>query len=69
MDLVQQTKNKTMEKKLSITVIGLFLYFIFSYIFNFIKFVRCDFEPSYKEEIIYALGVFVPPLNFLTVWY
>lgn len=69
MDLVQQTKNKTMEKKLSITVIGLFLYFIFSYIFNFIKFVRCDFEPSYKEEIIYSLGVFVPPLNFLTVWY
>ena len=69
MVLVQQTKNKTMKKNLNITIIVLFLYFIFSYIFNFIKFVRCDFEPSYKEEMIYALGVFVPPLNCLTVWY
>ena len=69
MDLVQQTKNKTMKKFLSIITIILFAYCIFSYIFNFVKFVRCDFVPSYKEEIIYALGVFVPPLNCLTVWY
>lgn len=69
MGLAQLTKNKTMKKNLSITIIVLFAYCIFSYIFNFVKFVRCDFEPSYKEEVIYALGVFVPPLNCLTVWY
>lgn len=45
------------------------VYFILSYIFNFVKFVSCDFEPSYKEEIVYAIGVFFPPLNCLTVWY
>ena len=45
------------------------IYFILSYIFNFVKFVNCDFKPSYKEEIVYAIGVFFPPLNCLTVWY
>ena len=50
-------------------VLLFFLYFILSYIFNFVKFVNCDFEPSYKEEIVYAIGVFFPPLNCLTIWY
>ena len=69
MDLAQLTKNKTMKKNLSLITIILFAYCIFSYIFNFVKFVNCDFEPSYKEEIVYAIGVFFPPLNCLTVWY
>ena len=34
---------------------------------NLYKFFRCDFEESYKAEIIYAVGI-VTPISIVTGW-
>ena len=34
---------------------------------NAYRFATCDFEPSYKAEAIYALGVFTPTF-IVTAW-
>ena len=73
-DLVQQTKFKKMKDDL-IPIIGmlllqivLVLYFVISWIWNLVLFLRCDFQASYKEEIIHGLGVFFFPISGITVW-
>lgn len=30
---------------------------------NLVKLIKCDFEPSYKEEIIRGVGVILPPVG------
>lgn len=58
----------------NLSLVGIFLYlafisfFIVSYIMNIVKIIGCDFEASYKEEIIHAIGIFVPPLSMITAW-
>lgn len=37
-----------------IAIIGLLGY---GYVMNIVKLCRCDFEPSYKAEIIHSIGV------------
>ena len=44
------------------------LYFV-SWIFNLIQLCMCDFDAPYKEEIIHAVGVFVPYTSFVTMWF
>lgn len=39
------------------------------WIWNAVKFASCDFEGNYKCEAIHGVGVFVPPLSFVTVWF
>jgi len=34
---------------------------------NLVRLIKCDWKPSYKAEIIYALGV-VTPTCVVTVW-
>jgi len=34
---------------------------------NLIKLADCDFEPSYKAEIIHIVGL-VPPIGMITGW-
>lgn len=34
---------------------------------NFIKLVNCDFEPSYKAEVIHIAGL-IPPIGMVTGW-
>ena len=40
-------------------VVGLF----YGYISNLVYFVKTDFEPSYKEEIVRGVGIFIPPVG------
>jgi hypothetical protein len=35
---------------------------------NLYKLTQCDFEPSYKGEIIHAVGL-IPPAALVTVWF
>lgn len=35
---------------------------------NLVKLCRCDFEPSYRAEIIRGIGVFVAPVGVITGW-
>ena len=39
------------------------------WVFNFIKLTNCDFEPSYRCEVIHGIGVFIPPTAWITVWF
>lgn len=45
------------------------LYFVICWILNIIQFIQCDFEPSYKEEIIKGIAIFIAPLSGITVWF
>lgn len=44
------------------------LVIIVSWVSNFVKLLDCDFEPSYKGEIIHAIGL-APIASVFTVWY
>lgn len=35
------------------------------YILNIYKLVKCDFEPSYKAEIIRGVGAIAPPVGVI----
>lgn len=47
----------------------MWVYIAVCYIVNIVQLFKCDFEPSYKDEIIHAIGLFVPPLSGVTVWF
>lgn len=34
---------------------------------NIVKLVECDFEPSYKAEVIHIIGI-IPPVGMITGW-
>lgn len=39
------------------------------YIWNGYKLAGCDFESSYKCEVIHGVGVVIPPTAYITVWF
>lgn len=43
------------------------LYNIVTWIINLIKFIGCDFDAPYKEEILHGLGLFTP-IYWVTAW-
>ena len=47
----------------------IYAYFIICWIVNLVQFIQCDFEPSYKDEIIKGIGVLAAPLAGVTVWF
>jgi len=53
------------------TILAPFLlygYFGVCWIVNIIQLINCDFEPSYKEEVIKAIGL-IGPTAGITVWF
>ncbi len=42
--------------------------FVGSWVGNLFKLIDCDFEPSYKEEVIHGIGI-IPVVSLVTVWY
>jgi len=51
------------------TLLVIFLIASIPYIWNAATFFNCDFEADYKCEIIHSIGVVVPPLSYITVWF
>ena len=47
----------------------LVLAMIFTWSFNIYKLTQCDFTAPYKDEIVHAIGVFIPPASLITVWF
>lgn len=45
------------------------LYMGLSWVINLIQFFKLDFNEPYKDEIIKLIGVVVPPLSSITVWF
>lgn len=60
-------------KKLSLIVavfyFAAYAYFIIAWLVNLYNFFSCDFEPSYKEEIIRFMGIIIPPMAGVTVYF
>ena len=65
----QEINNMKNENSSSYLVILIYLIFIALYAVNVIKLIKCDFEPSYKEEIIHTIGVVLPPASVFTAFY
>ena len=42
---------------------------IIAWFVNLVQFFMCDFESPFKEEIIHAFGIFMPPISVITVWF
>ena len=62
-----------MKKQKGVTVIELLFVMIWitvtvSWFINAYKLIQCDFEPSYKSEIIHAIGL-LGPTAVVTVWH
>ena len=51
----------------AIIIFMVWLYFVVCWIVNLVQFTQCDFEESYREEIIKGIGVCGPAAG-VTVW-
>lgn len=54
-------KNILIIQLLIIAVVGT------GWVKNIIKLSNCDFKPSYKAEVIHAVGL-IPPVGMITGW-
>lgn len=63
------TNYKNYSLGLLVFYILLWVYGIGSWIVNLVKLFQCDFEASYKEEIIHLIGVIIAPSSMITVWF
>lgn len=50
---------------ISCIIIAMFISAIGGYVGNIIKLVKCDFEPTYKAEIIRSVGVVIPVVGMI----
>jgi hypothetical protein len=53
--------------KKSFILIALYFLLISGWVLGLVRFCKCDFEPSYKAEVIYGLGI-VTGLNSILGW-
>ena len=37
--------------------------------FNVYKFTQCDFVSSYKCELVHGIGIAMPPISWVAVWF
>lgn len=61
LDIAIPTAFTTLFVALALGVIG-------SWLGNIWRIFKCDFEPSYKAEIVRILGVFIPPVGIIACW-
>ncbi len=60
-------KNQKGFTSIELMILVIFLAVSISWVVNLFKFIDCDFEPSYKAEIIHGIGV-VTLLSIITAW-
>lgn len=53
---------------LSIIYVSIALFLGIGWILNVVKFVKSDFKPSYKREIIRGVGIIAPPVGGVVGW-
>lgn len=59
---------KSKSSNAGLVLVFLVLFIVSSWCVNFYRFVTCDFEPTYKAEVLYGIGVFVVPTFVVTAW-
>lgn len=50
-------------------VILFYIYWAVAWVVNLIKFIGCDFDSPWKDEIIHGVGVFFALPSLVTVWF
>ena len=55
-------------KNISALGIIIWLVILTGWVKSIIKLSECDFEPSYKAEVIYMVGSIVPPVGAVVGW-
>jgi len=71
MDIINPTKPSSLMnliKSLLALQISIVLFVAGAWIVNLYKLTQCDFAPSWKGEIIHAIGL-LPPAAVVTVWF
>ena len=53
-------------KSLEILVGTVIVFAVFGWGLNIYKFATSNFEPSYKNEVIRGIGIFIPPVGAIT---
>lgn len=48
-----------------IVILSFVALLITGYCLNIIKLTKCDFEPSYKAEVLRTVGIFLPPVGVI----
>ena len=51
--------------KTVILVIAVFVLCVLGWFMNLVKFLQCDFEPSYKAEVIHGVGIVIPVVGIV----
>jgi hypothetical protein len=51
-----------------IPLVAFFVSLPLAWCVNIYKLVQCDFEESYRGEIVHTIGVCIPPASLITVW-
>lgn len=49
-------------------IVILVILFLGSWLVNFVKLTRCDFESPWKCEVVHGIGLF-PPIQVISVWF
>ena len=53
----------------AIFVFLFYAYFIVCWIVNLIKFINCDFDTPWKDEIVHGIGIFTVIGSGITAWF
>lgn len=55
--------------KLAIWQFIAIVYFLVCWVVNAIQFFKCDFAAPYKDELIHFIGIVIPLLSSITVYF
>ena len=55
-------------RNIGIVGIIIWLVVITGWVKSILKLSECDFEPSYKAEVVYMVGSIVPPVGAVVGW-
>lgn len=58
---------RTIVNFMGLLVVAFWLFVAVSWCVNLYKLTQCDFEPSYKAEILHVAGL-IPVVSLVTAW-
>ena len=50
-------------------VVMVLVFGLSAWVWNAVKLASCDFESNYRCEALHVIGLVVPPLSIITVWF
>jgi hypothetical protein len=68
--IVGEMKTLILFREISSSLIFMSIAFtlLLAWPLNAFRFARCDFEPSYKGEVVHGIGIIIPPVALISAW-